>query len=80
MKFLWRGWNFSEGNVLTVAEFKEGDSASQEWVVAKDKLQSKNDANRVIELKDENCEPEARCRQATLVVAAKHQLWDIEYM
>ena len=66
--------------MLTVDEYKEGNSASQEWVVAKDKLQSKTDANSIIELADENCEPDAKCRKAELIVAAKHQLWDIDYM
>ena len=67
--------------MLIVDEYNEKSPSNQEWIVALDKMQSKNDAKTLLELDtDVDDAPDAKVRRGQLVVGAKQQLWNIEYL
>ena len=67
--------------MLIVDEYHEKSPSHQEWIVALDKMQSKNDAKTLLELDtDVDDAPDAKVRRGQLVVGAKQQLWNIEYL
>ena len=72
---------FADDNILVVDEYQERSPAGQEWIVAMDKLQGKSDAKQLLELNTDVADAaDVRVRRGELVVGAKQQLWDIEYM
>ena len=72
---------FADDNILVVEQYQERSPAGQEWIVAMDKLQGKSDAKQLLELNTDVADAaDVRVRRGELVVGAKQQLWDIEYM
>ena len=58
-------------------DYKE-NNAKQEWVIAKDRIQSKNNPKHILEIRDDNAEAGATLCEGEFNNTEK-QLFDIEY-
>ena len=63
--------------MLTVDDYKE-NNAKQEWVIAKDRIQSKNNPKLILEIREDNAEAGAMLCEGEFN-NTDNQKFDIEY-